>query len=246
MRPEPRAGRTGHWRVALREFGVIVAGVLAALGAQAWWESSQEREREREYLRQLLSDTRENERRLDDAIALDSTTDWAVRRLAGGLYGPGPLPPPDTLLAWFGDRTFSSSGFQPLSGTYGALLAAGDLRLIRTDSLRARLVAYAARLEHEQAMLRFFLEQAFDEPAAVARPMPFLRRLVFGPRVPGLAASIDFERMRRDPEVEALLFAVQIANLNRISHLRDLREETRRLRRALEAEPSLRRERARR
>ncbi|HEX8830342.1 MAG TPA: hypothetical protein VF705_04210, partial [Longimicrobium sp.] len=54
----------GGWRGALREFGIIVAGVLCALGAQAWWEQHEERGREGDYLRQILADTRENERRL--------------------------------------------------------------------------------------------------------------------------------------------------------------------------------------
>lgn len=45
------------------EFGIIVAGVLCALAAQAWWDGHQERGRD--YLRQVLAGTRENEDRLD-------------------------------------------------------------------------------------------------------------------------------------------------------------------------------------
>ncbi len=246
-RPEPEDStpspapfsEPGRWRGALREFVVIVAGVMAALGAQAWWEGREERGRERDYLTQLHADTRENERRLDDAIAVDSAAGWAAERLTGALYGPGPLPPSDTVLRWIGDRTFSSSDLQPLSGTYGALLATGDIRLIRTDSLRALLVAYDATLEHEQAMLRLFLEQIAGDPAAIARPMPFLRGMFFGPSG-GPPPAVDVERLRRDPGMEAVLFAVQLSNANRLTHLRALRDETRRLRRALEAEPSLR------
>jgi hypothetical protein len=233
----------GRWRGALREFVVIVAGVLAALGAQAWWEGREERGRERDYLAQLHADTRENERRLDDAIAVDSAAGRAAERLTAALYGPGPLPPADTVLRWIGDRTLASSDFQPLSGTYGALLATGDIRLIRTDSLRALLVAYDATLAHEQAMLRLFLEQVAGDPAAIARPMPFLRGMFFDP-AGGPPPAVDLERLRRDPEAEAVLFAVQLSNSNRIVHLRTLRDETRRLRRALEAEPSLRNARA--
>lgn len=230
----------GRWRGALREFVVIVAGVLAALGAQAWWQGREERTRERDYLAQLHADTRENERRLDAAIAVDSAAGWAAERLTGALYGSAPLPGSDTVLRWIGDRTFSSSDFQPLSGTYGALLTTGDIRLVRTDSLRALLVAYSATLEHEQAMLRLFLEQMAGDPAAIARPMPFLRGMFFG-RSGGPLPAVDLERLRRDPDVEAILFAVQLSNSNRSAHLRALRAETRRLRRALEAEPSLRR-----
>lgn len=68
------------WRNALREFVVIMAGVLAAFAAQAWWEDHQERTRERDYLHQLLADTRENERRLTNAIEEDSAAGRATAR----------------------------------------------------------------------------------------------------------------------------------------------------------------------
>lgn len=223
------------WRAALREFAIIVAGVLCALAAQSWWQGSEERRREQEYLRQLLSDTRENERRLDAAVAVDSVAGASVSRLAGALFGSTPLPPPDTLVAWFRGEAFASSDFQPLSGSYGALLRAGDLRLIRNDSLRALLVSYAATLEHEQVMLRLFLEQSAGQPDRLARPMPFLRGMIFGDAAPR-PGDIDFEKLRRDPDAESVFFAIQVANANRMTHLRQLREETRRLRRALAAE----------
>lgn len=231
----PWDGLARGWRAALREFAIIVAGVLCALAAQSWWQSREERGRERDYLRQLLADTRENERRLDAAIAVDSVAGSSVSRLAGTLFGSAPLPAPDTLVAWFRGEAFASSDFQPLSGSYGALLMAGDLRLIRNDSLRALLVSYAATLEHEQAMLALFLEQSAGQPDRLARPMPFLRGMIFGGAElrPG---DIDFEGLRRDPEAQSVFFAVQVSNANRITHLRRLREETRRLRRALAAE----------
>jgi hypothetical protein len=234
-RPIRWEGLARGWRAALREFAIIVAGVLCALAAQSWWQGSEERRREQDYLRQLLADTRENERRLDAAVAVDSAAGASVARLAGTLFGGEPLPPPDTLVAWFRGEAFASSDFQPLSGSYGALLMAGDLRLIRNDSLRALLVSYAAMLEHEQVMLRLFLEQAAGQPDRLARPMPFLRGMFFGGSAPG-PGDIDFGRLRRDPDAESVFFAVQVSNANRITHLRRLREETRRLRRALAAE----------
>lgn len=111
---------------------------------------------------------------------------------------------------------------------------AGDLRLIRSDSLRALLVSYAAALEHEQAMLGLFLQQSAGEPDRIARPMPFLRGMVFGDGSP--LRDVDFGRLRSDPDAQAVFFAMQVANVNRLTHLRRLRGETGRLRRALAAE----------
>ena len=46
--------------------------------------------------------------------------------------------------------------------------------------------------------------------------------------------------MQRDPDAAAVLFAVHAAYSNRVSGMRTLRDETRRLRAALEAEPGVR------
>jgi hypothetical protein len=222
------------WRYAAREFVIIVAGVLAALAAQAMWQGYENRQREAQYVQQLLEDTRENERRIGEAIAIDSTAASDMGVLANALYSSAPLPPDDSLHALFGSRAFRGSDLQPLSGTYNAVINAGDLRLIRTDSLRAMIVAYSAMLAHEQSMLRFFLEQSAGRPDLLSQPMPFLRRMVFGDR--GDSLHIDFAALRQNTAAESVFFAMQIANMNRVNHLRRLREETLRLRRALEAE----------
>ncbi|HEX2187649.1 MAG TPA: hypothetical protein VHG51_02065 [Longimicrobiaceae bacterium] len=229
--PEP-SGRHVPWRTVLREFATIVAGVLCALAAQAWWEGRQERGREHDYLRQLLADTRENERRLEAAIAEDEATHANLRRLVGALHGPGALPPGDSLMRWM-VRSGSASDFQPVSGTLGALLTTGDLRLVRNDSLRALLVSYAAGLESENHRLRQLREATMGVAAPMGRSLPFMRGLFLGePR----ADRTDWERLRDDPELWAVLLPAQAANANRLSGLERAREETLRVRRALEAE----------
>lgn len=242
-----RAPAAGAWRTALREFAVIVAGVLAALAAQAWWESRQERDRERDYLVHLLADTRENEARLEAAVALDSAAVEAAARLGRALYGTGPLPSADTMAAGFMGGAFSSSDFRPLTGTYTALQAAGDLRLIRTDSLRAEIVAYGATLEYGRSMLQFFLQQGFGDAGRVARALPFLRGIfsMDGDSVRAQAARFPFEQLRQDPDAASALFAAQAAATNRLTHLRGLRDESRALRAMLEAERALRSARGR-
>lgn len=72
---------------------------------------------------------------------------------------------------------------------------------------------------------------------SLARAVPFMRGIfVGGPD----AESIDVEQLRRDPEVAIVLFTMQAANANRLAGLRRMRDQTRRLRHALEAEPALR------
>lgn len=216
---------------------MIAAGALAALGAQAWWQDRQDRARERDYLRHLLADARENVRRLDRVIADDSASEQTMRRVAAFLYDGGPPPPPDTLVAWFVDGgVFSSSAFQPLTSTYATLLTTGDLRLVRDEALRGELVAYAARVDAERAGGGFSLE-ALGDAGRIVRTFPFMRRLVTGDeaQVRAEARRFPFARLRRDPDVTPFLFALEVGRVNRMNHLRTLRRDTQRLRARLDA-----------
>jgi hypothetical protein len=226
----------GGWNSAVREFVVIVAGVLVALGAQSWWENRQERQREQEYLQQLLADTRENERRLNEAIAQDSISGQAITRVLRALQAPDALPPTDSLVRWI-LRAGRASDFQPLTGTSGAMMMTGDLRLVRNDSLRSRLVAYSAVLENESARQQQLREATLAMIAPMARVLPFIRGVFLGEVH---ATDVEIEQLRRDPDAAALLFAIQAGTVNRLAGLERARAETTRMRRALEAEPALR------
>ncbi len=221
---------------AAREFAVIVAGVLCALLAQAWWQGREERGRERDHLRQILSDTRENERRLDAALALDTTAARNMARAIDALTSGAPPPPPEVFVGWVADAG-SFSDFRPMTGSYRALLGTGDLRLVRNDSLRGKVVSYFASVDAESERLRQFRGAMSDGATGMARSLPFMRRVFLdGPTTRG----VDMAQLRADPEAVALLFGLQASAANRISGLRSLQGETRAMRRALEAEPGVR------
>jgi hypothetical protein len=227
-------GAHGGARAAVREFAVILVSVLCALAAQAWWQGREDRGRERDYLRQLLADTRENERRLDDAIHNDSVTAEATGRAMDALTRSGPPAERDSVLAWI-TASGASSNFQPLDGNYRALVGTGDLRLVRNDSLRARLASYTSSLESEAARQGQLRQAMMGLAGPLISAFPFMRR-VFLHDVS--AAQVDMTALRADPRATEVLFALQAAAANRLSGLRSLRDETRRLRRALEAEPA--------
>src|SRR5262245_54398100 len=231
----------GGWRNALREFSIIVLGVMCALAAQAWWQARQEHELERDYLHQLHLDAKENEARLNLAISADSSTSVALKKLSDMLYRPGPVPSRDSIVPLFAGDAFGSSDFQPLSGTFTALTAAGDLRLIRTDSLRAMIVAYAASLDYERGMLAFYVQQAFGDADRFIRAAPFMHQL-FSSDSSAIVRDIEargttVEQLRRSVDLAAVLFSLEVANRNRLRHLGDLRNATKRLVETLNAEP---------
>ena len=137
------------WKRLLAEFAVIVAGVLIALAMDSWWERQQERSHAEAYLEQLLVDFEVTERRLGNTIAGD-TRKLATVRSASDRALHGPWPPADSL-------DFTGTGydyFEPLTGTLTALVQSGDLRLLRSDSIRFELIAFSALIQETQVALQ--------------------------------------------------------------------------------------------
>jgi hypothetical protein len=242
--PAVGAVERAGWRGVLREFATIVAGVLVALAGQAWWSAREARGLERDYLRQLFVDTRENARRLDASIAREGRVRTSQEALATALYAPRPLPSADSLRRLLDGPVFSAGTFDPVVGTYTALVSTGDLRLIRNDSLRSQLVAYAGLLDHLHAMQQFYLQQAFGEPARMARSVPsfaseMAQLTAVEQAVVRAREAPRLLHMRDDPDFAGVLFTLQISNINRAGNLRTERTATEALLRALAAEPAL-------
>lgn len=135
------------WKRALAELVLIIGGVLIALALDAWREERHERQQEVAYLQQLLLDLQETEERLQVSIAGDSGQLDQIRRVLDRAFR-GPLPPPDSLALPTGYEQF-----RPLTGTQMTLVQGGDLRLLRSDSIRFKLIAYSALLDASEALL---------------------------------------------------------------------------------------------
>lgn len=101
-------------------------------------------------------------------------------------------------------------------------------------------MAYAATLEHEREMLRLFSTQAFGDADRIARVLPLARTMFVGAGSGPQQLGVSVAELRANQEFAGIMFALQAANSNRLTHLRGLRDETRELRRELEAEPALR------
>ena len=146
--PSPRRW---DWRPKLRWFGaeylIVVLGVLTAVGINAWWQGRQDVAQEQVYLRQLVADLRETVRVTEETDAYMAPIDRAGGRIWDAFYAPEP-PPRDSLLAWRAVAADTRPVY-PVLGTLEALVATGDLALVRDDSLRTAMTAYiqAARLQ---------------------------------------------------------------------------------------------------
>jgi hypothetical protein len=127
----------GRWFAA--EFLVVVTGVLVALAVQAWYQRISDRRNEQDYLRQLASDLSETKKLMAAADSTSRRGEHAGTMLVRAFNDPA--PPGDSVLHWLAGLGGVIYRL-PVMGTVEALIASGDLRLIRNDSLRAAIAAY--------------------------------------------------------------------------------------------------------
>ena len=135
-----QAVREQNWFAVALEVVIVILGVVIGFQITAWGQARSDAARERTYLLQLAADLRETERVMDDADAYLRLRDQAGTRLVHAFYQPEP-PSEDSLVAWL--RTaLRLRPASPVLGTAEALVATGDLGLIRDDSLRSAITAY--------------------------------------------------------------------------------------------------------
>jgi hypothetical protein len=132
--------RRQDWTAIVIEMAVVVLGIVIGFQVTAWGQARSDAGKEQRYLSQLAADLRETERQLADVDVFLVEPDRAVGRLWAAFYESEP-PPADSLFAWrsvMGRIRLVS----PVLGTAEALVATGDLSLVRDDSLRSAIAAY--------------------------------------------------------------------------------------------------------
>jgi hypothetical protein len=179
---------------------LIVAGVLIALALDSWREGRQDRQQEVAYLEQLLFDLHETRERLAASIEGDSATLATVSRVVERAIA-GPLPPLDSL-----ELPTGFSQFRPLTGTQAALVQSGDLRLLRSDSIRFELIAYAALIDATETILRHTEDLIWNSTERVILGRArYSRRMASPGDGAGEWGSIDAAGILGDPEVISAL-----------------------------------------
>lgn len=139
------------------EFAVVVTGVLVALALQALYQRGQDHEREAEYIRQLTVELKQTKASMAFSDSLLAPTDMAGVKL---LRAYRATASEDSIKSWLAAFTAAGRG-RPVIGTAEALVASGDLRLIRNDSLRIAIPIYIARVKNATEVL-IDLEREFQ------------------------------------------------------------------------------------
>jgi hypothetical protein len=127
----------------LTELFVIIIGVLIALGIDAWYGGVVEARDERAYLEQLVSDLSETEQQMREADSLGLSFAESNAALLA-VFGSEDLPPADSLRTWLALAHLADNPV-PIIGTAEALVATGDLRLIRDPNLRVAVTRWLSR-----------------------------------------------------------------------------------------------------
>ena len=152
------------WFAVLLEVTIVVAGVVIGFQITAWGQTRADAEKERAYLVQIAEDMRQTEDRIAGASARTQKALQAQRSLLLAFRTPE-RPRRDSLASWlFG--SFNTTYAAPILGTTRALVATGDLALIRDDSLRQALPAYLERAEATLAGItqaRALFNEAYTE-----------------------------------------------------------------------------------
>lgn len=140
MAPGKRARST--WLRMLAEIAAIVAGILIALAADAAWDEHIDRLDERQALVRLHDEFVRSAEGLEETRAFHEGEQAALEglfeliRSAGS--PPGSYQIPDSLL-W---QAYGTSMWTPPRGAVSSLVSSGQIRLIRSDSLRAEITSW--------------------------------------------------------------------------------------------------------
>ena len=183
---------------AVREMLVIVAGVLIAFSAEAWWEDRSDRVIEAEILADLLEDLRASR----DVLLADIEQNEGALEAFTGVFNYRAAELPADSLVTLTYRAWTSSRFDPVAGVLTSIVSRGQIILIEDADLRRDLASWLNKVE--EARLTF---EAFYAHSLIPDLLRFqfqydgspMERLVFGGDIGRLEASI-----RRQREVLAL------------------------------------------
>jgi hypothetical protein len=148
------------WLRVVVEGAVIVGSILLAFAIDTAWEGRQERRSEQEYITRIIADLEETrDQVLENAVHYESLLDHGTAILPI-LTGAAAVPA-DTL-GFLASVLQASRITDPVvaRGAYDDLISTGNLRLVRSELLRAALSRFYANVENQLNPVDFSRDQA--------------------------------------------------------------------------------------
>ena len=210
--------RRWNWKPKLRwfasEFLVVVSGVLVALALNAWWAGRVTDARERVVLEDLYADFLTNRAELQRVQHAHADHQRRFVQFEALTEAEAAALPPDSARALYASL-LQPDTFDPVRGSTDALVASGDLGILRDPALRSDLTAFLGLVDdarEEQDVL-------VDAVVTSANRMTDLG----GPwSVPGSSAMLDAEtliRLRQDAPFVGRTRIVRLAALEYLGEL---------------------------
>ncbi len=132
--------REQNWFAVVLEIIIVVLGVVIGFQITAWGNDRADRSMEQMYLHQLASDLETTQAHLAQLDAALAPSDRAAERLFQSFREVDTLPT-DSILVLISEAAVVNQA-RPVLAIIEALIATGDLSLVRDDSLRIAIPAY--------------------------------------------------------------------------------------------------------
>lgn len=194
-------------RQGLFEAVLIFVGVAVALAGQSWWDYRQDRILEREYVAGLVNELEDTRGGLVDVQARRQAFQIRATRLLE-VMGDATVPArEDSIVRGVTDLGWVP-GYRPPRATLDALVASGDLDVIRDPTLRLQIARYAEELNEYEATAAFVSRhyERVIEAFFLSEAWSFLDGGPRGREPDGLATS------RWEVDVEGLLGSRDLEN----------------------------------
>lgn len=137
---------TKYFKYAIGEIVLVVIGILIALQINTWNENRKDNVEEQELLKALQIDFKETKKRFAETIMLQNTVVNYSRRLLV-LYENNQLTEKQDSIGDF--VTWGALSWwrtEPVTGTYDAMIGAGNIGLLKNKELRRILAEFNAEL----------------------------------------------------------------------------------------------------
>lgn len=198
------------WIRIVVEGAVIVASILLAFGIDAWWAERQETERGHAVMQSVREEFVHHRTVLEADLEATIERRQNMERLFRAIRSGTRVPPRtvDTLLF---SLTYAPT-FDPGSGPLHALIASGELGLIRNGQLRDHLSSWQGMVDevrdNQIAMRGFILQQLV--PYLASQDVPLVRTSMRGedpfpwPIMPDGDADPIYRRLLADAQFTTL------------------------------------------
>lgn len=130
------------WTYALGELLIVAVGVLIALAINVWNNERLERGQERDFVRRLISDIEEDQRRFEFQLKAIDRKEASLLRLRTTFAGGGAIEAAGFLSDIVSGANFGWSQIAAQRATFDDLLESGRLGLIEDADIRALIATY--------------------------------------------------------------------------------------------------------